>query len=90
MPRRTGRPCGTFGPVAQAMLQAATEPGTAMELARRAQVGRKSAQYTVTRLVQAGLLVVAEPRTRPAVLQRPQQARQAGHLDLAVVLAAWR
>lgn len=90
MPSLTGRPRGSFGPIAQAMLQAAVEPGTAAELATRAQVGRAAARYTVTRLVQAGELVAVEPRTRPAVLQRRQQAAQGEHADLAAVLAGWR
>lgn len=90
MTRRIGRPCGTIGPIAQAMLQAAAQPGTVVELARRAQVGRASAHYTVTRLLQAGMLEVVAPRTRPAVL-RLREAREAGGLDVLLgAMAAWR
>lgn len=83
------RPRRAPGPVAVAMLAAATEPGTVRQLAERAQVGRRAAWYTVTRLVQRGDLVVVES-SRPAVLRRRQPADDAAPLDLAAVLSAWR
>jgi hypothetical protein len=90
MSRRLGRPRGTFGPVARALLQAAVEPGTVDDLARRALVGRSSAHYTVARLLKAGELEVIELRARPAVLRCRQQRRKDFASELAMALATWR
>jgi predicted transcriptional regulator len=50
---------GQYGPVAQALLQAADEqPGTVRELAQRANVGYAVARYSVSRLVSAGVCVL--------------------------------
>lgn len=84
------RPRQSFGPIALAVIEVAAEPGTVLELAARARVGRSAARYTASRLVDAGVLEVVTPRTRPAVLQRRQQAAQGEHADLAAVLAGWR
>lgn len=71
MTQRNGRPRGTFGPIAQAMLLAANEPGTVTELARRAQVGMSAARMTASRLLHRGDLVNCAPSgLRPAVLKR--------------------
>lgn len=73
-PPRLGRPRGSFGDVAQALdAAAATSPGTVKELAARAQVGYRVAQYTATRLVDAGKLAKLN-EGRPAVLGRPAAA----------------
>lgn len=69
--RGPGRPAGSLGEVAQAMLaQALVEPGTARELARRALVGDRVGMYTASRLLDAGELVRVAG-TRPAVLASP-------------------
>lgn len=83
------RPRRAPGPVAEALLDVATEPGTVRQLAERAQVGRRAAWYTVTRLVQRGQLVVVESG-RPAVLRRRQPGDDAAPIDLAKVLSGWR
>lgn len=60
-----GRPPGE---IRQAMWQAAQRgPGTVLELAARAQVGRQAAAYTVSRMVRCGELSVLR-QGRPAVL----------------------
>lgn len=89
MERPAPRPRRAPGPVAVAMLAAATEPGTVRELAERAQVGRRAAWYTCTRLVERGDLVVVHP-ARPAVLRRRQAEDDAAPVELAAVLSAWR
>lgn len=66
--RPRGRPEGSFGTVATALLSAAArEPGTVVQLAERACVGYGAARYTASRLVSAGALA---PRSagRPVVL----------------------
>lgn len=69
--RAPGRPAGSLGEVAQAMLaQALLEPGTARELARRACVGERVGMYTASRLLEGGQLVRVAG-TRPAVLAAP-------------------
>ncbi len=66
-PRGRGRPAGSLGEVAQALLaQAAQQPGTARELSRRALVGDRVGMYTASRLASAGLLVRVLD-SRPAV-----------------------
>jgi len=86
------RPRQSFGPVVLALIEAAGEqPGTVIELAVRAQVGRSAARYTASRLVDAGVLeLLTPPRTRPAVLRRRQAAEGDGSADLAAVLSTWR
>lgn len=87
---RGGRP---MGPIAVALLAAAAAgPGTALQLACRAQVGRAAAAYTCTRLVASGHLrqagAAAGPRGRPAVVL--ELATGAGAPTLADVLHSWR
>lgn len=66
------RPRGSYGDVSMALLKAATAhgPGTVRVLAERAQVGYQTANYTASRLVSAGSLVVLE-QGRPSVLGVP-------------------
>jgi len=65
------RPRGSYGPVAQALLSAAADgPGPVRQLASRAQVGFSAAEYTCSRLVRQGELVVLDG-SRPAVLAVP-------------------
>lgn len=83
MHRKRGRPPGE---IRIALLEAARAgPGTALELAHRAQVGRRNYAYTCARLVAAGELVVVKPG-RPAVLAvappMPQERR--GRVDEAL------
>lgn len=89
MQRPRGRPPGE---IRVALLEAARAggPATALELAHRAQVGRRNYAYTCTRLVAAGELVVIQPG-RPAVLgvPEPRQVEQAG-AELQAVFLAWR
>lgn len=70
-PRGRGRPAGSLGEVARALLdQAKAAPGTARELSRRACVGDRVGMYTVSRLASAGLLVRVLD-SRPAVFAAP-------------------
>lgn len=66
------RPRGSYGEVAQVMLETATThgPGTVRALAERAQVGYGAARYTASRLLSTGDLVVLEGG-RPSVLAVP-------------------
>ena len=54
------RPAGTTGSVRQALLAAALIPGTDRQLAVRAQVGFALAKCTVSRMVEAGELLVLD------------------------------
>lgn len=89
MPRPVGRPRGEVA----AALRAAAEqaPGTVRELAARSLVGRKTAGFTATRMLQRGELVVVV-KSRPAILGVPTEARdpEAAAADLAAALQAWR
>lgn len=88
MARPNGRPRGTYGPIAKALLDAADEPGTVVDLAKRAQVGIKAACCTASRLLSRGELVECEPKgRRPAVLRRYLSAQSSS--SLADPLAAW-
>lgn len=59
------------GEISTALLQsAASGPGRVRELAERAQVGYSAAEYTCSRLVRVGALVVLDA-SRPAVLALP-------------------
>lgn len=81
--RGLGRPVGSLGEVAQALVRAAEHgPGTARQLAERACVGYDAARYTASRLVSAGVLSRVSAR-RPAVLSLPpQDAPDYGFADL--------
>ncbi len=84
-----GRPLGSFGEISRALLAAAADrPGTALELAARAQVGRRAARYTASRLVTAGRLQVLKPG-RPAVLGLAESAVAPPSIALAAALAGW-
>lgn len=66
--RRPGRPTGEL---ALALLDAASQPGTIRDLAARAQVGRAAADYTASRLIARGALVLLTPAgKRPVLVQR--------------------
>ncbi len=68
-----GRPARSYGPVAEALVQAAGQgPGAVKDLAARAQVGFSVARYTASRLLAAGALVQVAPG-RPRVLGVPPQ-----------------
>lgn len=65
------RPRGSYGEVAQALLDAATAgPAAVRDLAVRAQVGYSTARVTCSRLVDRGELVAVDGGVRPAVLAR--------------------
>lgn len=87
------RPRGSYGPVAQALIDAArAAPGAVRELCERAQVGYSAGQYTASRLVDSGALVVLEPG-RPAVLgavtaDEPEGPDE-GALSLAAAMHRW-
>lgn len=84
------RPRESFGPVAQAMVQAARQqPGTVRQLAERAQVGYDVARYTAHRLVERGAL--RECTTgRPAVLGLADRQSGASALaDLQSCVRGW-
>lgn len=87
-----GRPRRTYGEVAQALRVAADQgPGTAKQLAERAQVGYAAGQYTASRLQAAGELVKLN-QGRPAVLGRPTagaQAQGGGGFPALRQLAPW-
>lgn len=85
MPR--GRPRGE---VSIALLEAARQgPGTVVDLAARAQVGRHAARYTASRLVTRGELVALNAG-RPAMLALPPEDTAAlGPQALAAVLSGW-
>lgn len=87
MHRKRGRP---IGEIRIALRQAAQEPGTVLQLAARAQVGRAAAYYTASRMLSSGELEVRVP-SKPAVLglAEPRQVEQAG-AELEAVLMAWR
>lgn len=75
------RPRGSFGPVGQALLQAAARsPGTVTQLAERACVGYGVAARTASRFVAAGHLVRVSDE-RPALLAVPDSAPAACHPD---------
>lgn len=79
------RPRGSYGDVAQALLQAAGRgPASVRALAERAQVGYGTARYTASRLLSVGDLVVLDPGVRPAVLAIPDCA---AHDDVGDPLA---
>ena len=61
------RPVGSTGAVRQALLDAAREVGTVRQIAARAQVGYDLARCTVSRMIDAGELLVLDER-RPALL----------------------
>jgi hypothetical protein len=66
-----GRPARSYGPVAEALVQAAGQgPAAVKDLAARAQVGFGVARYTASRLLAARALVVVAPG-RPRVLGVP-------------------
>lgn len=88
--RPGGRPRGTFGEIARALLAAAEAPGTVRELAMRAQVGLRPAQMTVSRLIQAGCLAaVGDPR-RPVVVCRVDDAESDKVAQIERVFSMWR
>lgn len=63
------RPRGSFGEVATALLEVhALGPCTVREAAERAQVRYETARYTASRLIERGVLEIAEPMSRPAML----------------------
>jgi alkylation response protein AidB-like acyl-CoA dehydrogenase len=61
------RPAGSTGAVRQALLDAAAEVGTVRQIAERAQVGYDLARCTVSRMIDAGELLVLDER-RPALV----------------------
>lgn len=96
--RRRGRP---YGELQQAIARAAAAaPGTARDLATRAQVGYGAARYTVARMVARGELVelgrqLRDGSTRPAGVFGPPPADRpasppADGAGLALLLSAWR
>lgn len=87
MRRTGGRPPGSFGEVAQALLRAASsEPAPVRELCQRAQVGYAAGRYTASRLVAQGALQ-KQGDGRPAVLTvSPAGAGPAGPLEHLQVL----
>jgi hypothetical protein len=91
--RQRGRPVGTLGPIACALLEAARQgPADVRTLAVRARVSFKAARCTASRLVARGALV-ASRTGRPALLSLPAVNGQAAGGDgTAVALAllqAW-
>lgn len=69
---RTGRPSGSYGPAAQALLDAArSSPGTVRDLAARGMVGLGVARVTASRLAARGELIVLDGGVRPAILAAP-------------------
>lgn len=70
------RPRGSYGEVAQALCTHAAEPRSVADLASRACVGTARARYTVSRLVDAGELVVIDGG-RPMQVVRRDAAPQA-------------
>jgi hypothetical protein len=61
------RPAGSGGCVRQALDAAATTPGTVRQLAQRSQVGYALAKCTVSRMIDAGELLVLDDG-RPALV----------------------
>ncbi|MFM2059395.1 MAG: hypothetical protein RLY71_3780 [Pseudomonadota bacterium] len=83
------RPRGTFGVVAQALLNAARQqPGTVRQLACRAQVGYATARYAASRLQALGALV-PQGDQRPQVLGIPQVNAGQAITDLQSCLSGW-
>lgn len=83
------RPRGTYAPVAQALIAAASvSPGTVRQLAARALVGQQVARYTASRLVSAGALVIVST-DRPAVLAVPAVEAGVQSAQLQAAMAAW-
>lgn len=77
------RPRGSYGEVAQALLDAAEHgPAAVRGLAERAQVGYGAARVTCSRLVGRGELVVLDGGARPAVLARAPGAAVPHALDV--------
>jgi hypothetical protein len=67
------RPPRSFGEVAQALRDAASQPRTVRDLAAASCVGLHAARYTASRLVSAGELVRVR-EARPALLVRVDAA----------------
>ncbi len=87
--RKPGRPVGTFGPVALALLEAAEAgPADVRTLAMRARVGFAVARYSASRLLAAGRLTADRTR-RPWVLRVPQADSPGGEVEAARLLYAW-
>ena len=79
------RPRGSFGCIAAALCAHAHEPIEVKALALRAQVGPAHARYTVSRLVDAGELVVVDVGRPMRVVRREAVLV---HHDLAPLEAA--
>ncbi len=87
--RGVGRPRGSLGPVALALLDAAhAGPADAKTLAMRAHVGFAVARYTASRLVARGQLT-AERGVRPALLRLPDDDAPAPEVEAARFLYDW-
>ena len=98
VPGATARP---LGEIVRALAQAAQAgPGTVRELAQRAQVGRRVATYTASRMVARGQLVLVEGlspagrRRWPPVFAAPagddgDSKDDAAAADLQKLLASW-
>ena len=93
-----GRPRGSYGELGAALLDAAKcGPGTVIELADRACVGRHASRYTCSRLLTAGHLVEVGRRCGPggkgrqsAVLALPSAPKPEPGASLAAAMALWR
>ena len=81
------RPRGSFGDIAFALRAHAQEPMQIGALAARAQVGAASARYTVSRLIDAGELVVVGSG-RPMQVVRRDAAPQVAERDACAELEA--
>lgn len=83
------RPRGTYGEVANALLQAAqaAQRASVRQLAEQAQVGYAAARVTASRLISAGHLVVVQPG-RPMIVAPPMP--QPPHAALQQQLSSWR
>jgi hypothetical protein len=82
---------GQYGPVAQALLQAADEqPGTVRELAQRANVGYAVSRYSVSRLVSAGVCVLDGGRPAKVWTAAQYEQANAGAMEaLDALQACW-
>lgn len=70
------RPCGSYGEVVEALLQAGAQEGTGRELCERAQVGLDVGRRVVSRMRARGDLVVVRPDVWPPVLANAERAAQ--------------
>ena len=81
--RPPGRP---LGEIAEAILRAAQQPGTVIDLAERALTSKAAARYTVSRMLARGDLVV-HTQGRPAHLVAAEAAQPAD--DITTIMTAW-